>query len=176
MGPRHFTGIYRSLQALLAFALACSPAFAAQEYQTDMGLTPRDGRNGSTIQGHGAVKAVLDGNRLSVHGTFAELAGPATEAHLCMGYVMGGRGPSIHDLMITKAPRGEFSGTFTLTPGQVGALNNGKIYVSLDSQMAPKGNLWGWFQPAHVTVAPDVPQEGWWYIPNFLTEQKVPPS
>ena len=41
----------------------------------------------------------------------------------------------------------------------------------LNSQSAPKGNLWGWFQPAHVTVGPDVPQMGHWYIPNLLKDE-----
>ena len=53
----------------------------------------------------------------------------------------------------------------------------GKIYLLLDSQKAPKGNLWGWFQPAHKRAQPDVPQEGSWYIPNILqddTNKKKP--
>ena len=44
----------------------------------------------------------------------------------------------------------------------------------LNSQSAPKGNLWGWFQPAHVTVGPDVPQLGHWYIPNILQQDTSP--
>ena len=50
-------------------------------------------------------------------------------------------------------------------------MKGGKLYVMLDSQSAPKGNLWGWFQPAHVTVPEGVPQMGTWYIPNLLDDQ-----
>lgn len=170
---------FRSLAAIFIFALisgASVTAFAAQNYQTDIDPTPRNGRNSEDVQGRGTVKATLDGNKFSVHGTFHGLTGPATEAHLCMGIVMGGTGPSIYDLTITQAQSGEISGTVTLTPDQIVALNSGKIYVLLDSQKAPKGNLWGWFQPAHVTVGPDVPQEGHWYIPNILKEENAPPS
>ena len=70
-----------------------------------------------------------------------------------------------------QAQSGEISGTFTLTPDQIAALESGRLYVMLYSQSAPKGNLWGWFQPAHVTVGPDVPQMGHWYIPNFLDHE-----
>ena len=53
-------------------------------------------------------------------------------------------------------------------PDQIDALKTGRLYVILNSVSAPKGNLWGWFQPAHVTVGQDVPQMGHWYIPNYL--------
>ena len=57
-----------------------------------------------------------------------------------------------------------------LTQEQVAALTRGRIYLLLDSQKAPKGNLWGWFQPAHKTVGANVPEQGSWYIPNILLE------
>jgi hypothetical protein len=136
-----------------------TPAIALQEYQTDVGPTPRDGRNSAKIQGRGAAKATLEGNKFYLHGTFAGLAGPATEAYLCMGNVMGGTGPNIYRLTIAKARNGEFFGAFTLTPSQMMALGKGEIYVLLDSQAAPKGNLWDWFQPEHLTLGPDVPQK-----------------
>ena len=166
----------RPLRAAVIFALVCSPAFASQKYQTDIGPTPRDGRNSANVQGRGAAQATLNGSNFTVHGTFAGLAGAATDAHLCMGNVMGGTGPSIYDLKITKAQKGEFGGAVTLTSDQVLALNAGRIYVLLNSQTAPHGNLWGWFQPGHLVAKPDVPQDGNWYIPNILTEQGVPPS
>ena len=154
--------------------VAAAPAFAADNYQTDIGPTPKNGRQGATVQGRGTVLATLDGARFSVHGTFSGLSSPATDAHLCMGNVMGGTGPSIGELNIPQAESGGISATFTLTPDQIAALKSGKLYVMLDSQSAPKGNLWGWFQPAHVTVGPDVPQIGHWYIPNLLEQTPRP--
>jgi len=165
---------------LAALCLAFGePAFAADGYQTNLGPTPLDGSNRANVLGRGAVLATLDGKKFMLHGAFAGLAAPATEAHLCMGNVMGGTGPAIFDITVTLAPNGEISGTVTFTPEQVAALKAGKIYLLLDSQKAPKGNLWGWFQPAHKTVGPDVPEHGHWYIPNILqdnTSRKNPQS
>jgi len=147
-----------------------APAFAAESYQTDIGPTPLDGSNRVNVLGRGSVLATLDGQRFTVHGTFAGLATPATQAHLCMGTVMGGIGPAIHEITVTPAQKGQVSGSVSLTTEQVTALKQGKIYLLLASQKAPKGNLWGWFQPAHATVGPNVPQQGNWYIPNILED------
>ncbi len=171
-----------SLRPLIVAALCVTfggPAFAADGYQTNLGPTPLDGSNRANVLGRGGVLATLDGKIFTLHGSFAGLATPATEAHLCLGNVMGGTGPAIFDITVTSAQNGEISGTVSFTPEQVAALKAGKIYLLLDSQKAPKGNLWGWFQPAHRTVGPDVPEHGHWYIPNILqdnTPRKNPQS
>ena len=167
--------VSRPLVAAIFCAGFCAPAFAADNYQTDIGPTPKNGRQGANVQGRGTVRATLDNNTFSLHGKFSGLSSPATQAHLYMGNVMGGTGPSIGDLTIAQAQSGDISGTFTLTPDQVAALRSGKLYVMLSSQSAPTGNLWGWFQPAHITVGPDVPQLGHWYIPNILNDQNTGP-
>jgi hypothetical protein len=162
------------LAAVIIFAAA--PALAADHYQTDIGPTPKNGRQGANVQGRGTVLATLDGNSFTIQGKFAGLSSPATQARLYMGNVMGGTGPAIGDLKIPQARSGEISGTFTLTPAQIAGLKLGRLYVMLDSQSAPKGNLWGWFQPAHVTVPEGVPQMGHWYIPNLLDDQADGPA
>jgi len=164
------------LRIVAAILFAASPVFAADNYQTDIGPTPKNGTQGANVQGRGTVLATLDNNTFVVQGKFSGLSSPATEARLHMGNVMGGIGPAIGGLKIAQAQSGEISGTFTLTPGQVAALKVGRLYVMLDSQGAPKGNLWGWFQPAHVTVGPDVPQMYDWYIPNFLNDENNDPA
>jgi hypothetical protein len=163
--------VSRPLIAAILCAAFCAPALGADNYQTDIGPTPKNGRQGGNVQGRGTVQATLDNGTFSLHGKFSGLSSPATEAHLCIGNVMGGTGPSIGDLTIAPAQSGGISGTFALTPDQVAALKTGRLYVMLNSQSAPKGNLWGWFQPAHVTVGQDVPQMGHWYIPNYLKEE-----
>ena len=168
--------ILRIAPLLAAIIFAGAPAFAADNYQTDIGPTPKNGSQGANVQGRGTVLATLDDNKFSLQGKFSGLSSPATQARLHMGNVMGGIGPAIGDLKIAQAQSGEISGTFTLTPGQIAALKVGKLYVMLDSQSAPKGNLWGWFQPAHVTVGPDVPQMDYWYIPNFLNDENNDPA
>ncbi len=154
-----------------AVMFVAAPAFAAENYQTDIGPTPKNGRQGADVQGRGTVLATLDGNTFKIQGKFAGLSSVATKARLHMGNVMGGTGAAIGDLNIPQAQSGEISGSFTLTPAQVAGLKVGKLYVILDSQSAPKGNLWGWFQPAHVTVPEGVPQAENWYIPNLLDGQ-----
>jgi len=162
--------ISRIAPLLAAIIFAGAPAFAADNYQTDIGPTPKNGSQGANVQGRGTVLATLDNNKFSLQGKFSGLSSPATEARLHMGNVMGGTGPAIGGLKIAQAQSGEICGTFTLTPDQVAALKLGRLYVMLDSQSAPKGNLWGWFQPAHITVGPNVPQHGSWYIPNILQD------
>lgn len=161
---------------LAAMLFAAAPAFAADNYQTDIGPTPKNGSQGASAQGRGTVLATLDNNKFTLQGKFSGLSSPATVARLHMGNVMGGTGPAIGELKIAQAQSGEISGSFTLTPDQVAGLKVGKLYVILDSQSAPKGNLWGWFQPAHATVGPDVPQMGDWYIPNFLKDDNIDPK
>jgi len=168
--------ILRIVSLVAAILLAAPPAFAAENYQTDIGPTPKNGSQGANAQGRGTVLATLDNSKFTLQGKFSGLSSPATEARLHMGNVMGGTGPAIGGLRITQAQSGEISGTFTLTPDQIAALKLGKLYVILDSQSAPKGNLWGWFQPAHVTVGPDVPQMDYWYIPNFLDDDNSDPK
>ena len=168
--------ILRSVSLVAAMFFAAAPAFAADNYQTDIGPTPKNGRQGANVQGRGTVLATLDNNTFSLQGKFAGLSSPATVARLHIGNVMGGTGPAIGDLKIAQARSGEISGTFALTPGQVAALKVGRLYIMLDSQSAPNGNLWGWFQPAHVTVPPDVPQMYDWYIPNFLKDDNKSPA
>lgn len=163
-----------ALAAAIIFAAA--PAFAVENYQTDIGPTPKNGRQGGNVQGRGTVLATLDGNVFKIQGKFAGLSSPATKARLHMGLVMGATGPAIGDLNIPLAQSGDISGTFTLTPEQVAGLKVGKLHVILDSQSAPKGNLWGWFQPAHVIVPEGVPQMGSWYIPNLLEGQDNGPA
>jgi len=158
----------------LALPIACflfgTSAFGIEKYQTDIGPTPLDGSNRANVLGRGSVQATLDGAQFALQGSFAGLATPATEAHLYMGNVMGGTGPAIGDVSVTQANDGKISGKVTLTTEQISALKSGRIYVLLNSQKAAKGNLWGWFQPAHKTVGPDVPQQGSWYIPNILQD------
>lgn len=168
--------IFRPGPLAAAIIFAAAPALAAENYQTDIGPTPKNGRQGANVQGRGTVLATLDGNTFTIQGKFAGLSSPATKARLHMANVMGGGGPAIGDLKIPQAQSGAISGTFTLTPEQIAGLKVGKLYVMLDSQSAPKGNLWGWFQPAHVTVPEGVPQMGEWYIPSLLDDRNDSPA
>jgi hypothetical protein len=159
----------RATWALAACVFVTLPA-AAENYQTNLGPIPLDGSNRANVMGRGSALATLDGNSFTVHGTFSGLASPATAAHLNMGMVMGGTGATIHDVTVTPAQSGQLSGRVALAPDEVAALKAGKIYLLLDSQKAAKGNLWGWFQPAHKSPRPNEPEHDTWYIPNIIQD------
>jgi hypothetical protein len=98
----------------------------------------------ATIAGSGTVTATLAGSKLTVAGTFEGLKSPATIAKLRKSPVRGVRGPDIYDLTVTQATAGSVSGAFDLTTQQVADLQAGRIYVQINSERAPDGNLWGW--------------------------------
>jgi hypothetical protein len=100
------------------------------------------------VTGKGTATGTLSGRTLTITGSFEGLAAPATVARLHHGIAKGARGNPITDLTLTKGAAGTLSGTVELTPPQVEALRQGKLYVQIHSEkgVAPDGsNLWGWF-------------------------------
>ena len=57
---------------------------------------------------------------------------------------MGVRGPPFADVTVPAATSGDFSAEVALTPAQIEALRQGRIYLQIHSASAPDGNLWGW--------------------------------
>ena len=98
----------------------------------------------ASTSGSGSVTANLEGSTLSLKGSFAGLLGVPTKAHLLMGSLPGVRGPVIADLTVSPATSGTLSGTVQLSPEQLSALRKGGLYVEIDSDKAPEGDLWGW--------------------------------
>jgi hypothetical protein len=97
----------------------------------------------NTIAGTGSLKATLNGKKLTIQGTFEGLHSPATTVQIHRS-PKGIPGPAILDLMVTKAEKGTVSGTLDLSPDQIEDLRNGRLYVQIQSERAPDGNLWGW--------------------------------
>jgi CHRD domain len=150
-------------------ALSLGPARAADTYQANLGPMPLDAAVNKNMLGRGDATATLDGKILTVSGTFAGLPSPATAAHLIAGLAIGVPGTETLDLTVSPAVSGTVSGTLTLTAKQAAAFRTGKLYVQIDSQKAPTGNLWGWLLPAHADAAADVPQQGPWFLPQLNT-------
>ena len=99
------------------------------------------------VSGKGTAAATLSGRTLTITGSFEGLGGPATIARLHEGIARGARGKAVSDLTITKATSGSLSGSVMLTPEQVEALRQGRLYIQVhgDKGLAPDGaNLWGW--------------------------------
>ena len=99
----------------------------------------------ATVAGTGSLTATLTGKQLAVQGTVEGLRSPATTVQIHRA-PKGIPGPTILDLTltVTKAEKGTVSGTLELTPDQVADLRNGRLYVQIQSERAPDGNLWGW--------------------------------
>jgi CHRD domain-containing protein len=97
----------------------------------------------ANVAGSGSVTATLAGKQLTIAGTFEGLRSPATTAQIRRG-PKGIRGPAILDLTVTKAAKGAITGSLDLTPEQIADLRNGRLYLQIQSERAPDGNLWGW--------------------------------
>jgi hypothetical protein len=94
--------------------------------------------------GSGSVTATLEDNTLKLKGSFSGLLAVPTGAHLHMGSLPGVRGPVIADLTISQDTTGTLAGTVQLNSQQLAALRKGGLYIEIDSDKAPEGDLWGW--------------------------------
>jgi alcohol dehydrogenase (cytochrome c) len=149
MNARRTSGSLHTLPQLLALALVClvlpsRAELAAQStsFRARLSPLPVDGRSVSTITGVGQVRATLDGNRLTLSGTYRGTSSPATGAHLHLA-PPGQHGPVAAPLQVNPATR-EISGSMTLTSEQLAALRGRSLYVQLHTEGNPQGELRGW--------------------------------
>ena len=98
------------------------------------------------INSIGNVTANLDGNMLTVKGTFSNFTSPATGGSFRIGLAKGVPGDAIGDLTVDHARQGSFSGSIKLTAVQLAALKRQAIYIRIDSQKSPDGNVQGWLE------------------------------
>jgi len=140
------------IAAILAALLSLVSARAAQNgqsaeaFKARLSPVPINISMMNTIAGSGALTATLQGKRLTIQGTFEGLRSPATTAQIHRG-PKAIPGPAILDLKdftLSKAQKGTVSGTVELTPDQIADLRSGRLYVQIQSERAPDGNLWGW--------------------------------
>ena len=139
------------IAAILAALLSLVSARAAQNgqsaevFKARLSPVPINISMMNTIAGSGALTATLSGKTFTIQGTFEGLRSPATTVQIHRG-PKGIRGPAIPNLELkaTNAAKGTISGTIDLTPDQIADLRNGRLYVQIQSERAPDGNLWGW--------------------------------
>ena len=130
----------------VVFLLLARPAFAAG-YEAGLDPTPFDATNRADVIGSiGDVTATLDGDRLTVDGRFSHLSSSATKASLRIGLAKGVPGDAIAALTVSQAREGTVTGTVTLRPDQITALKKQALYIRIDSEKAPDGNLQGWLE------------------------------
>ena len=142
----------QSLRALIVLAtvLCVSAAAFAQATSYRARLAPAPIANQAaqaTVKGVGSATASLKGSSLTVAGKFEGFATAATTAKLHVGLKTGVRGPAAFDLQVTPATSGTVSGTVQLNKEQLQDLAQGKLYIQINSEKAPEGNLWGWLLP-----------------------------
>lgn len=130
-------------------ALLCAGHVVAQALAFEVRLAPApvDARTQSSVTGKGLANVTLSGRRLVIEGEFAGLKLPASSAHLHLGGAVGVRGPAIHDLDVTQATQGVVAASIELSAQQVEALRAGLLYIQIDGEETPEGNLWGWLIP-----------------------------
>ena len=131
---------------LIAALLSLASGGAAQSgeaFKARLSPVPINVSMLSTVAGTGSLTATLNGKKLTIQGTFEGLRSPATTAQIHRS-PKGIPGPAILDLIVTKSEKGAVNGTLDLTQDQMEDLRNGRLYVQIQSQGAPDGNLWGW--------------------------------
>jgi hypothetical protein len=153
--------------SIVLLGLAIAAPAGAQQYETRLTAVAYDAAMRANVQGDGDVTADLDGNRLTVKGTFNGLASAATQARLYSGPGIGVPGPAILDLALAGQTDGSIQGSFSLTAAQLAAFKRGHVYVQINSRNAPDGNLWGWLLPDHPFPGADVPEEGDGFVPQL---------
>jgi len=136
--------------ATLAVALGGGSAAAqARVYAARLSVVPLTVAMQETVAGEGSATAVLAGNRLTIEGKFEGLRSPATSARLHVA-PRATRGEAIGELTVSKATSGTLKGSIELTARQREALERLSLYIQVNSEKAPEGNLWGWLFPQEV--------------------------
>jgi hypothetical protein len=139
----------RPLILCAVLLLLATPALAAASYEAELDPAPFDATNrADVIESIGNLTASLDGNTLTVKGTFSNFTSPATGGSFRVGLAKGVPGDAIGNLTVEHARQGAFSGTIKLTSAQLAALKREALYVRIDSEKSPDGNVQGWLEEA----------------------------
>ena len=135
----------RKLSSILivTFLLFVTNIQAQEVYRARLSPMPTTPQTVNTILGEGEVILTLNGNSLTVDGTFTGMSSAATGAHIHNG-PPAQPGPVIHTLEVSQANNGSVNGTISLTDEQVEALINNEFYIQIHSESNPPGELRGW--------------------------------
>jgi len=142
-----WAGTAVGILAALSWLAAPAGAQSGQTIKLRLTTVPIDFVDVAKVSGSGAGTVTLAGETLTVAATFKGLVGPATTAQVHLGRAKGVRGPAIGDLVVSKSAAGDVSGSVTLKRDQIDALKAGRLYIQVNSEPAPGGNLWGWLIP-----------------------------
>lgn len=137
----------RSITLAITLVLTAATLFSAgkENFKARLSAVPADARTRATLAGSGSATATLDGDSVSILGSFDGLLSNATTAELHTAVAAGVRGPKIADLTVEKATTGKITGMVKLTEAQMVNVEHNGLYLELHSEKAPDGVLWGWF-------------------------------
>lgn len=130
--------------AVILLAASSAGAQNGESFKARLSTVPVDATMLPAVAGSGSLKASLAGNKLTISGSFQGLRSPAIRANIHIGPQKGIRGGAVHDLTVSNGTAGSISGSVDLTSSEVQDLRSGRLYVQIDSERAPDGNLWGW--------------------------------
>lgn len=136
---------HKSIPLLLATLLLISASAQAQTetYRARLSPMPTTPQTVATITGEGEVILTLNGNMLSVSGSFSGMSSVATMAHVHNG-PPAQPGPVVHQLQATAGTAGEISAELELSDAQVEALKKNELYIQIHSAINAPGELRGW--------------------------------
>ncbi len=136
----------RILVCAAAALLLAAPAFAAG-YEAQLDPAPFDATTrADVLESIGTVTGTLEGSILTVRGTFSNFTSPATGGSFRIGLAKGVLGDAIGTLTVDHARQGSFSGSIRLSSAQLAALKKEALYIRIDSEKAPEGNVQGWLE------------------------------
>jgi len=135
-----------TLYGAIALILSAAPVLAAG-FDAELDPVPFDASNRAiVIDSIGDASATLDGSTLKITGNFSKFTSPATGGSVRIGLAKGVPGDAIGTLTVDHATSGHFSGSVKLDSSQAAALMKQAIYVRIDSEKAPDGNVQGWLE------------------------------
>jgi hypothetical protein len=169
---RQLLNVATAAAALVCLGFGADPSARTKKYQAYLSPMPHNEATHANFSGKGTTVATLDGDTMSLSGTFTGLASAATKAHICLSMAAGIPGKPIFEVSVSAAVEGTVTGTFKLDKDQIEALQKGQLYIQINSEKASNGNLWGWLLAGHDIAGQDVPQKGPWFLPEFSIKTK----
>ena len=134
----------RELVVVVALVFCVAGTAQAQTVVYDVPLSGPQSVPPNTAPGMGTASMTLDTvtRDLSITGTYTNLVGVATEAHIHRG-PPGTNGQIIVILTHTGGRNGTFSGAGTLNMGDLNAVLNGITYVDVHTDLVTHGEIRG---------------------------------
>lgn len=131
-----------SVLAPLALTLAACTMSGSNTFRTVLNGT-NERPTAVVTGGGGTVTATLRENTLTVEGTFSNLSGAATAAHIHGAVNSEGVAGVLFPLTVPLDRSGAISGTATLTNEQIAQLRDGLMYVNVHTPAYPGGEIRG---------------------------------